>query len=112
MRAIFISYRRDDSEGQSGRLYDDLVRRFGVCSVFMDVVGIEAGRDFRKVIDKNVASCGILLAVIGPSWLDAKDEAALRRLDSPMDFVRLETGAALRQDISVVRRMMAFCFGT
>ena len=102
MRAVFISYRRDDSEGQSGRLYDDLVLRFGDGAVFMDVVGIEAGRDFRKVIDKNVASCGVLLAVIGPSWLDAKDETGLRRLDDPMDFVRLETAAALKRDIPVV----------
>jgi hypothetical protein len=102
MRAVFISYRRDDSEGQSGRLYDDLVHRFGDGAVFMDVVGIEAGRDFRKVIDKNVASCGVLLAVIGPSWLDAKDETGLRRLDNPMDFVRLETAAALKRDIPVV----------
>jgi len=102
MRAIFISYRRDDSEGQSGRLYDDLVRHFGDGAVFMDVVGIEPGRDFRKVIDKNVACCGVLLAVIGPSWLDAKDETGQRRLDNPMDFVRLETAAALKRDIPVV----------
>jgi len=102
MRGIFISYRRDDSEGQSRRLYDDLVLRFGEGAVFMDVVGIEAGRDFRKVIDKNVGSCGVLLAVIGPSWLDSKDETGLRRLDNPMDFVRLETAAALKRDIPVV----------
>ena len=102
MRAIFISYRRDDTEGQSGRLYDDLVRRFGDDAVFMDVAGIEAGRDFRKVIDENVASCGVLLAVIGPTWLDAKDETGVRRLDNAMDFVRLETAAALKRDIPVV----------
>jgi hypothetical protein len=65
MKAIFISYRRDDSEGQAGRLYDDLARQFGDRSVFMDVAAIEPGLDFRKVIDKNVASCGVLLAVIG-----------------------------------------------
>src|SRR5262245_23391653 len=102
MRAIFISYRRDDTEGQSGRLYDDLVRRFGEGLVFMDVAGIEAGRDFRKAIDENVASCGVLLAVIGPTWLDAKDETGVRRLDNPMDFVRLETASALKRDIPVV----------
>ena len=102
VRAIFISYRRDDTEGQSGRLYDDLARRFGDGAVFMDVAGIEAGRDFRKVIDENVASCGVLLAVIGPTWLDAKDETGVRRLDNPMDFVRLETAAALKRDIPVV----------
>src|ERR1051325_11385752 len=29
MRAIFISYRREDSEGQAGRLFTDLGRIFG-----------------------------------------------------------------------------------
>jgi hypothetical protein len=102
MRAIFISYRRDDSEGQAGRLYDDLSRTFGNSSVFMDVAAIEPGLDFRKVIDHNVASCGVLLALIGPTWLDSKDEAGQRRLDNPMDFVRLETASALKRDIPVV----------
>jgi hypothetical protein len=102
MQAIFISYRRDDSEGQSGRLRDALVRRFGDASVFMDVVDLEAGRDFREVIQKNVKSCGVFLAVIGPLWLDATDEAGLRRLDHPMDFVRLETAAALKRRIPLV----------
>jgi TIR domain len=102
MRAIFISYRRDDSEGQAGRLYDDLSRRFGDSSVFMDVAAIEPGLDFRKVIDHNVASCGVLLAVIGPGWLEAKDETGQRRLDNPTDFVRLETASALKRDIPVV----------
>jgi hypothetical protein len=102
MQAIFISYRRDDSEGQAGRLYDDLSRRFGNSFVFMDVAAIEPGLDFRKVIDHNVASCGVLLAVIGPTWLDATDEAGRRRLDNPTDFVRLETASALKRDIPVV----------
>lgn len=102
MRAIFISYRRDDSEGHAGRLYDDLVQEFGDGAVFMDVAGIEPGIDFRKVIDKNVSSCGVLLALIGPAWLDAKDEEGHRRLDNPMDFVRLETAAALKREIPVV----------
>jgi hypothetical protein len=102
MRAIFISYRREDAEGQAGRLFDDLVTHFGENSVFMDVVGIEPGRDFRRVIDQHVASCGVLLAVIGKNWFDAKDEAGRRRLEDPMDFVRLETASALKRDIPVI----------
>ena len=102
MRAIFISYRREDSEGQAGRLFNDLARHFGEDSVFMDVAGIEAGRDFRLVIDENVATCGVLLAMIGKSWIDAKDESGRRRLEDPMDFVRLETASALKRDIPVV----------
>jgi hypothetical protein len=102
MRAIFISYRRNDSEGEAGRLFDDLVEQFGEDSVFMDVTAIEAGRDFRKVIDESVATCGVLLAIIGKGWLDAKDDTGKRRLDDPADFVRLETASALRRDIPVI----------
>ena len=102
MRAIFISYRREDTEGQAGRLFDDLVRHFGEDAVFMDVAGIEPGRDFRQAIDEQVASCGVLLAVIGKSWCDATDAAGRRRLDDPLDFVRLETASALKRDIPVI----------
>ena len=102
MRAIFISYRRDDTEGQAGRLFKDLVAQFGSNCVFMDVAGIEPGRDFRRAIDEQVASCGVLLAMIGKHWVDAADEAGHRRLDDPSDFVRLETATALKRDIPVV----------
>jgi hypothetical protein len=102
MRAIFISYRRDDAEGQAGRLFGDLCEHFGDGSVFMDVAGIQPGRDFRRAIDEQVASCGVLLALIGKDWVDAADDAGRRRLDDPMDFVRLETASALKRDIPVV----------
>ena len=102
MRSIFISYRREDAEGQAGRLFDDLTAKFGKDSVFMDVVDIEPGRDFRRVIDQHVASCAVLLAVIGKGWLEAKDQAGRRRIDNPNDFVRLETASALKRDIPVI----------
>ncbi len=102
MRSIFISYRRNDTEGEAGRLFDDLVSEFGENSVFMDVAAIEAGRDFRKVIDESVSNCGVLLAIIGKNWVDAKDDNGNRRLDDPTDFVRLETASALRRDIPVI----------
>lgn len=102
MRAIFISYRREDAEGQAGRLFDDLVAQFGNGSVFMDVAGLEPGRDFRRAIDQQVTSCGVLLALIGKDWLDVTNESGKRRLDDPSDFVRLETASALKRDIPVI----------
>ena len=102
MRAIFISYRRDDTEGYAGRLFRDLRERFGKDAVFMDVAGIEPGRDFRRVIEDQVASCGVLLALIGKAWLTTTDEHGKRRLDDPNDFVRLETASALKRDIPVI----------
>jgi hypothetical protein len=100
--AIFISYRRDDAEGQAGRLFGDLVQEFGDNSVFIDVTGIAAGRDFRRIIDQHVSSCDVLLAVIGRQWLEAKNERGERRIDVPTDFVRLEIAAALKRDIPVI----------
>jgi TIR domain len=100
--AIFISYRRSDSQGEAGRLFDDLVKHFGEHTVFMDVAGIEAGRDFRKAIEESVAQCGVLLVVMGPGWLNANDERGGLRLNDPTDFVRIETAAALRRDIPVI----------
>ena len=102
MRSIFISYRRGDAEGQAGRLFDDLAAHFGKTAVFMDVEDIEPGRDFRKVIDQHVSSCGVLLALVGKGWLDATDPEGRRRLDDPNDFVRLETASALKRDIPVI----------
>ncbi len=101
-RAIFISYRRDDTEGEAGRLFDDLVGSFGEDSVFMDVAGINPGVDFRKAIDDNVASCGVLLAMIGPAWCSIKNADGTRRLDDPNDFVRLEIASALARDVAVI----------
>ena len=101
-RAIFISYRRDDTEGEAGRLFDDLVREFGENSVFMDVAGISPGLDFRKVIDDNVAGCGVLLAMIGPTWSTITDSSGQRRLDAPNDFVRLEIASALARSVAVI----------
>jgi hypothetical protein len=100
--AIFISYRRDDSEGEAGRLFDDLTRAFGNENVFMDVAGILPGADFRQAIENNVASCGVLLAIIGPSWVSITNAAGQRRLDDPNDFVVLEIASALKREVPVI----------
>jgi len=101
-RAIFISYRRSDTEGEAGRLYDDLVRAYSDDSVFMDVTGIQPGLDFRKAIDANIAGCGVLLAVIGPNWATATDSGGNLRFANPNDYVRLEIASALAKQIPVI----------
>lgn len=102
MTRIFISYRRIDTSGYTGRLFDRLEQYFGRDTVFMDVTGIEPGLDFYEVIEEQVASCDVLIAMIGPRWLTAKDAQGRRRLDNPNDFVRLEIGAALKRNIRVI----------
>ena len=101
-RKIFISYRREDSSGHAGRLHDRLAAEFGAGTLFMDVDAIPLGSDFVKVLRREVARCDVLLAVIGPRWLQVSDEHGHRRLDDPLDPVRIEIGAALQRDIPVI----------
>ena len=99
---VFISYRRDDSAGHAGRVRDRLERELGHNLLFMDVDAIPLGTNFSKVLHEEVAKCGVLLAVIGPNWSDARDGEGKRRLDDPNDFVRIEVAAALHRDIPVI----------
>lgn len=101
MGAVFISYRRGDSEGQARALSIELEELLGKDSVFMDVDSIALGRDFRQVLQQSLQACDIMLALIGPNWLEAKDAAGNRRLDSPTDFVRQEIASALKRNIAV-----------
>jgi hypothetical protein len=99
---IFISYRRTDSAGYAGRIFDRLAALFGEEAVFMDVDTIEAGLDFVEVLQNAVQSCDVLVALIGRQWLNVTDEAGKRRLANPEDFVRVEIAAALSRDIRVI----------
>lgn len=102
MARIFISYRRSDSLTFTGRIYDRLVEAFGVDNVFKDVDKLLVGVDFRSVINREIGSSDVLLAIIGPGWLNAKDEDGSLRLNNPNDFVRLEIEFALRRRTMLV----------
>ena len=65
MPKTFISYRRDDSSGHAGRLYDHLTGHFGPGQVFMDVDAIKPGLNFVEVVQQAVSVCDGLVAVIG-----------------------------------------------
>jgi hypothetical protein len=99
---VFINYRRDDSPGTAGRLHDRLAQTFGRNNLFMDVDHIPAGVDFVEHLHGQVAACDVFLAVIGPNWLDAKDDDGRRRFDNPDDFVTIEIAAALARNIRVI----------
>ena len=68
----------------------------------MDVDHIPAGVDFLEYLNSQVAACDVFLAVIGPNWLDAKDDDGRRRFDNPDDFVTIEIAAALARKIRVI----------
>lgn len=99
---IFISYRRDDSSGYAGRLFDRLSAHFGRANVFMDIEALEPGADFVDGIDHAMASCEALIVLIGTEWLSATDAKGRRRLDNSNDFIRLEVANALQHDLLVL----------
>jgi hypothetical protein len=99
---IFISYRRSDSDHAAGRLALSLEKTFQRQQLFMDIDNIEPGINFVKALSEKVGACDVLLAIIGPSWLEATDENGQRRLDSARDFVRIEIEAALKRDVRVI----------
>lgn len=99
---IFVNYRREETSGHAGRLYDDLVERFGEGQVFMDVDTIQPGADFTEAVQEAVGACDAFVAVIGRQWLQVVDTRGRRRLDNPEDFVRLEIEAALDRNVRVI----------
>ncbi|MCB9456207.1 MAG: TIR domain-containing protein [Anaerolineaceae bacterium] len=102
MTSVFINYRRQDSEGYVGRLYDHLLRHFAPQDIFMDVASIEPGQDFVQALDNAVAACDAFVAVIGPQWATVQNEHGERRLDQWNDFVRIEIASAIKQGKLIV----------
>jgi TIR domain len=92
---IFLSYRREDAAGQSGRLRDALVGRFGAESVFHDVSTIRPGQDFTEALAAAINECDVMLVVIGPRWATVLGPNDSPRLHDPQDYVRLEVASAL-----------------
>src|SRR5688572_25801889 len=101
-KRVFISYRRSDSAGYAGRLYDYLKNYFGEERIFFDVDTIKPGIDFEQKIKTELDNSDVVLALIGNQWLDIKDTTGNRRLDDPRDYVRLELGIALAKDMTVI----------
>jgi hypothetical protein len=100
---IFVSYRRDDAPGDARGIYERLGRSFGEGKVFMDVDQLLAGQRFDRELDKALAECDVLIAVIGSRWMDLLSECAQH---GKRDYVRDEIAAALQREIIVIPVMM------
>lgn len=98
---IFISYRREDSAGHAGRIYDKLAQQFGEAQVFLDFDAIPGATNFREEIRDALRRANVVLVVIGPRWATAADEQGNRRLDDDRDLVRREIRTALDSDVAV-----------
>jgi len=94
---VFVSYRREAGPGQAHHLATDLERYLGGEHVFLDERAIGAGEDFDAVINERVGGADVLLAVIGPGWVDMQP-----RLRDEGDYVRREIEAALGRRVPVI----------
>jgi hypothetical protein len=93
---IFISYRRTDTKAVSRLIFEELCRRFGREHVFFDVDRIPLGAEHHRHLADQVASCSVLLVVIGDRWAEGP------RAFSDDDLVRMEVRAALEAGIPIV----------
>ena len=100
MPKIFVCHRREDAADVAGRIFDWLVLNYGGQQILKDLDSIPLGVDFREHLDRMVAECDVLLAVIGPRWLGGRGDRS--RLEEPRDFVRIEIESALARQIPVV----------
>ena len=100
--AIFISYRRRDAGGHGRALHEYLSGRFGDDRVFFDRSAIKSGDVFPDRLRRGVEECAVLLALIGPEWLDVRGDDGGRRLDDAHDFVRREIALALARGKKVI----------
>lgn len=99
---IFISYRHRDTQGEASRLADDLRAALDDVQIFRDVETIEAGADFAQRLGKALNECTVLLAMIGPTWLEQRDAQGNRRIDNPNDWTRTEIATGLVRGVRVI----------
>lgn len=93
-RKIFINYRHLDHPDFVERLRDWFALRYGRDSVFMDFDTIPPFTRFADHIRKRVTEADVLVAIIGPLWLEILTE----RIDHPEDdYVRLEIAQAIQE---------------
>lgn len=104
---IFLNYRRDDDPGFVQATYQMLVANFGGNNVFMDVGGgsLAAGDHFESRLLENISRSHVVLAMIGPRWLQSFQE----RSTGDRDFVVLELIAAYSRQKIIVPVLIGGC---
>ncbi len=87
---LFMSYRRSDSAGYAGRVFEGLESRLGPEHIFKDLTSIGPGENYLDAISDGISRATAVLLIVGPDWLSP-------RIFDEHDPVRFEVGEALRQ---------------
>jgi TIR domain len=102
MPRVFLSFRKADSRWMRNRVYQALTNRFGTGEVFKSGGSIPAGADFAEILRRQAAECELMLVLIGPAWLDARDDDGMPLIERVHDWVRVEIATALKAGNRVV----------
>jgi hypothetical protein len=97
-----VNYRVGDCEQLAALMARVLEDRFGGEQVFFASRSIPLGDDFAQAIHDALHRCSVLLAVIGPDWLTATDEAGRPLIERDDDWVRREIRIALNSGVRVI----------
>ncbi len=96
--SLFLSYRRADSPDTVKLLYERLQARLPRWHVFYDHESIDPGEVFPERLKQEVTSATVVLAIVGPRWLELLSE----RRHSSVDHVHEEIRLALQSGRTVV----------
>ncbi|WP_033353337.1 toll/interleukin-1 receptor domain-containing protein [Nocardiopsis xinjiangensis] len=100
MHTCFVNYRTGDGEHVATLLSRELSAHFGGDEVFLASRSIGAGDDFEQGLERALARCEVLFAVIGRDWLDLPGPGG-RALEDPADWTRYEIASVLETGVVV-----------
>jgi hypothetical protein len=103
MTRIVVSHRVEDEPYGAGQLIDALAGHFGPEEVAYASADLPPTEEQSRMLRYDVRSARMVVAVIGPRWLDARDPVtAERRMTTPTDWVRVQLAEAFRHGVQVI----------
>jgi hypothetical protein len=99
---VFISYRSSDGTDKATALARDLDALFGQDQVFLDKEDLPGGTPWRDEIARALGSGPVLLALVTPNYLGARDAEGRRHIENAEDPVRTELEAAIAANAHVI----------
>lgn len=70
MTAVFVNYRVREQPGYATLVHHVIAAEFGGDEVFIASRSVAAGEDFVRRVFDTLRQCEVVLALIGPGWLD------------------------------------------
>lgn len=95
---IFLSYRHDDNYDFIAHVADRFALHFGSDNVFFDNISLRMLENWSHRIQDSIENCDVLIAIIGPHWLDLLEKNLHKNRKSAgiKDYVTHEIHTALK----------------